>query len=83
MNRVACLTQKWTERKLSLKVWADVANVYIASVVIYHLAAMHCPTYSLIRLECILFITLRKRYIPMVRRLVYYQLPLRGCLGMT
>ena len=32
-SRVASLTQKWAERKLSLKGRAEVANAYIASVI--------------------------------------------------
>ena len=42
-SRVASLTQKWAERKLSLKGRAEVANAYIASVVYYRLTVVPCP----------------------------------------
>lgn len=43
---VASFTQKWAERKLSLKDWAEVANSSIACVFIYHLNDMFCPALS-------------------------------------
>ncbi len=49
--RVAILTQKWDDRKLSLKGRAEVANTYIAPVVYYRLTVVPCPKTILTKLE--------------------------------
>ncbi|MCP3653585.1 MAG: zinc-binding domain-containing protein [Herbaspirillum sp.] len=80
--RVAILIQKWAERKLSLKGRAEVANTYIASVVYYRLTVVPCPKIILTKLERMLFRFLWKGQVPMVRKSICCQLPLRGGLGM-
>ncbi len=81
-SRVASLTQKWAERKLSLKGWAEVANTYIASIIIYRLTVVPCPSPRLTRLERLLFRFLWKGRVPLVRRSICCQHPLKGGLGM-
>ena len=78
--RVANLTQKWAERKLSLKGRAEVANAYIASVVYYRLTVVPCPKTHLTRLERMLFRFLWKGQVPLVRKSICHQHPLRGGL---
>jgi hypothetical protein len=81
-SRVAHLTQKWAERKLSLKGRAEVANAYIASVIYYRLTVVPCPPPWLTKLERLLFRFLWKGRVPLVRRSICCQHPLRGGLGM-
>ncbi len=81
-SKVASLTQKWAERKLSLKGRAEVANTYIASIIIYRLTVVPCPSPRLTRLERLLFRFLWKGRVPLVRRSICCQHPLKGGLGM-
>ena len=67
-SRVASLTHKWAERKLSLKGRAEVANTYIASVVYYRLSVVPCPRKQLTRLERELFRSLWMGQVPLVRK---------------
>jgi hypothetical protein len=81
-SKVVSLTQKWAGRKLSLKGRAEVANVYIASVIYYRLTVVPCPSSRLTRLERLLFRFLWGGRVPLVRRSICCQHPLRGGLGM-
>lgn len=80
-SRVASDTQKCVE-KLSLKVQVEVVNVFIISVIYYHLVVVPCPVFWLTKLVHLLIRLLRKGRIPHVRSFTCCHQSLSGELGM-
>lgn len=71
----------WSDRQLSLKGRAEMAQVFIAPIITYYLTAVPCPDSWLNKLAWLLFCLLWKQKKLLVKHSVCCQEPLKDGLG--